>query len=135
MLRLEDLYERVLYFIAKSDPQEHHVALLCMFEILEVATRADLKSDLLQELERQKQVLLGLRNNQLGVRQFQIARLELQKLASRGVLARNQVQAIVRADGRRNNPVREMRDLTGNAVLSDHVVCEFAAIACGIVST
>ena len=63
MLRLEDLYERALYFIAKSDPQEHHVALLCMFEILEVAGRADLKSDLLQELERQKQSLESLRDN------------------------------------------------------------------------
>lgn len=63
LLRLEDLYERALYFIAKSDPQEHHVALLCIFEILEVAGRADLKSDLLQELERQKQSLESLRDN------------------------------------------------------------------------
>ena len=63
LLRLEDLYERALYFIAKTDPQEHHVALLCMFEILEVAGRADLKSDLLQELERQKQSLESLRDN------------------------------------------------------------------------
>lgn len=63
LLRLEDLYERALYFIAKADPQEHHVALLCMFEILEVAGRADLKSDLLQELERQKQSLESLRDN------------------------------------------------------------------------
>ena len=51
LLRLEDLYDRALYFIAKSDPQEHHVALLCIFEILEVAGRADLKSDLLQRSE------------------------------------------------------------------------------------
>ena len=34
-----------------------------MFEIIEVASRADLKSDLLQELERQRQLLAGLRNN------------------------------------------------------------------------
>ena len=34
-----------------------------MFEILDVATRADLKSELLQELERQKQTLEVLRNN------------------------------------------------------------------------
>ena len=39
------------------------MALLTLFEILEVAGRADLKSDLLQELERQKQVLLSFRNN------------------------------------------------------------------------
>jgi cell division protein ZapD len=63
LLRLEDLYERVQYFTAKTDPQEHHVALLCLFEILEVAARADLKSDLLQELERQKHALEALREN------------------------------------------------------------------------
>ena len=34
---------------------DHHAALLSLFEILEVACRADLKTDLLQELERQKQ--------------------------------------------------------------------------------
>ena len=50
LLRLEDLYERVDYFCAKNDPLEHHVALLSIFEILEVSGRADLKSDLLQEL-------------------------------------------------------------------------------------
>ncbi len=63
LLRLEDLYERVQYFTAKADAQEHHVALLSIFEILEVAGRADLKSDLLQELERQKQTLEALRDN------------------------------------------------------------------------
>lgn len=63
LLRFEDLYERVEYFLAKTDPLEHHVALTSIFEILEVASRADLKSDLLQELERQKQALDGLRDN------------------------------------------------------------------------
>jgi len=63
LLRLEDLYERAQYFTAKTAPQEHHVALLCLFEILEVAGRADLKSDLLQELERQKHSLEALRDN------------------------------------------------------------------------
>ena len=62
-LRLEDLYERALHFTAKADAEEHNIALLCLFEILEVAGRADLKSDLLQELERQKQSLDLLRDN------------------------------------------------------------------------
>jgi cell division protein ZapD len=63
LLRLEDLFERSRHFIARTDPLDHHVALLTLFEILEVAGRADLKSDLLQELERQKQVLLSFRDN------------------------------------------------------------------------
>ena len=63
LLRLEDLFERSRHFIARTDPHDHHMALLTLFEILEVSSRADLKSDLLQELERQKQVLLSFRNN------------------------------------------------------------------------
>jgi cell division protein ZapD len=63
LLRLEDLYERLDYFLAKREAPEHHVALLLIFEIYEVASRADLKSDLMQELERQKQSLEALRGN------------------------------------------------------------------------
>ena len=63
LLRLEDLYERLDYHLSKNEAQSHHVALLLMFEIYEVASRADLKSDLMQELERQKQSLEALRGN------------------------------------------------------------------------
>jgi len=63
LLRLEDMFERVDYFLHKNDPQEHHVALLSIFEMLDVSGRADLKSDLLQELERQKHTLEALREN------------------------------------------------------------------------
>ncbi len=63
LLRLEDLYEKVRYFGASAERREHHTALVTMFEILDVATRADLKSELLQEMERQKQSLDVLRNN------------------------------------------------------------------------
>lgn len=63
LLRLEDLYAKAHYFASQSHQMEHHSALLTLFEILEVACRADLKSDLLQELERQKQTLETLRKN------------------------------------------------------------------------
>lgn len=63
LLRLEDLYERAEYFSAKADPEEHHVALIALFEILDVAGRADLKSEIMQELERQKHHLESLRSN------------------------------------------------------------------------
>ena len=63
LLRLEDLFEKTAYF-AESDGQlEHHTALVTLFEILETAGRADLKMDLIQELERQRQTLLAFRNN------------------------------------------------------------------------
>ena len=63
MLRLEDLFERIAHFIAAEFSVDHHAALTTLFEILEVACRADLKSELLQELERQKRVLSNLHNN------------------------------------------------------------------------
>jgi len=63
LLRLEDLFEKTAYFVRADGRQEHHAALVTLFEILEVAGRADLKMDLIQELERQRQTLLAFRNN------------------------------------------------------------------------
>ena len=63
LLRLEDLFERARFFFERSEPPDHHAALITLFEILEVAGRADLKSDLLQELDRQKQVMHSFRSS------------------------------------------------------------------------
>lgn len=63
LLRLEDLFAKAAHYRGKRDALDHHAALLSLFEILEVAGRADLKSDLIQELERQKNMLEGLRDN------------------------------------------------------------------------
>jgi cell division protein ZapD len=63
LMRLEDLFARAAYFAGQQAPPEHHAALLSLFEITDVASRADLKTDLLQELERQKQILGAWRSN------------------------------------------------------------------------
>jgi cell division protein ZapD len=63
LLRLEDLFSRFDHFAASQGALEHHVALTTLFEVLEVTSRADLKSDLLQELERQRQSLSAFRDN------------------------------------------------------------------------
>lgn len=63
LLRLEDLFDKTAHFVGSEGVPEHHVALITLFEILEVAGRADLKFDLAQELERQRQILLSFRNN------------------------------------------------------------------------
>jgi cell division protein ZapD len=63
LLRLEDLFDRVAFFIARDTPQDHQAALNGLFEIVEVASRGDLKSDLLQELDRQRLFLEALRTN------------------------------------------------------------------------
>ena len=63
LLRLEDLFDKLQYFCGQSHPYCHNTALLTLFEIVEVASRSDLKGELLQELERHKQSLAVLRNN------------------------------------------------------------------------
>jgi cell division protein ZapD len=63
LLRLEDLQRRAWYFAAGTEPFEHHAALITLFDMLEITARADLKSELLQELERQRQSLDALREN------------------------------------------------------------------------
>jgi cell division protein ZapD len=63
LLRIENLYERAQYFKSKDDRETHHVAILSLFEILDVAGRADLKSELMQELERKKHQLDALKDN------------------------------------------------------------------------
>ncbi|HEU0219480.1 MAG TPA: cell division protein ZapD [Gallionella sp.] len=63
LLRLEDLFARTTHFIEYAHGMDHHAALITLFETLEVACRADLKSELLQELERQKRALASLHNN------------------------------------------------------------------------
>src|SRR5574343_1527618 len=63
LLRLEDLFDKTAAFSRLDGQMEHHVALVTLFEIQEVASRADLKMDLIQELERQRQTLLAYRNN------------------------------------------------------------------------
>ena len=63
LLRLEDLFARMEYYTGLEHDMDHHAALLTLFEILEVACRADLKSELLQELERQRRTLSALHSN------------------------------------------------------------------------
>ena len=63
MLRLEDLFARMKHFTEHDYSMDHHAALSVLFEILEVVSRGDLKSELLQELERQKRSLSALYNN------------------------------------------------------------------------
>jgi cell division protein ZapD len=63
MLRLEHLFDRLGQLIPRDTAVDHHYALATIFEIVDVASRADLKSDLLKDLERQKGLLNGYRGN------------------------------------------------------------------------
>lgn len=63
MLRLEHLFDRLGALMAREPALDHHFALVTLFEILDVASRADLKSDLLKELERHKAQFNAYRGN------------------------------------------------------------------------
>lgn len=63
LLRLEDLFVKVMHNIAGGHEFNHHAALLSLFQILDVIDRAELKADLLQELDRQRLIMNGLRGN------------------------------------------------------------------------
>lgn len=62
-LRLEDLFGKTLYFVRGGDARAHHAALLALFELTDVTGRPELKSELIQELDRQKTSLEDLRSN------------------------------------------------------------------------
>ncbi len=63
MLRLEHLFGRLSTLVWREAPVDHHFALATIFEIMDVASRADLKSDLLRDLERYKQQFTSYRGN------------------------------------------------------------------------
>lgn len=63
MLRLEHLFDRLGQLAARDDAVDHHFALATLFEIMDVASRADLKSDLLRDLERQRQQMQAYRGH------------------------------------------------------------------------
>ena len=63
MLRLEHLFDRLGQLIAGNSAVDHHFALVTIFEIMDVASRADLKSDLLKDLEQKKLLFNSYRGN------------------------------------------------------------------------
>ena len=63
MLRLEHLFDRLGLLMHREDPVDHHYALSTIFEVMDVASRADLKTDVLRDLDRYKTQFMGYRGN------------------------------------------------------------------------
>ena len=106
LLRLEDLYERVDFFLERDDPaRAPRRASPSLFEILEVASRADLKTDLLQELDRQRTFLEALRDNPA------ISEASLERRARRDRSRRR--QACTQTSGKTGQELRENEWLMG----------------------
>jgi len=61
MLRLEHLFDRLDELASRSAAVDHHFALATLFEVMDVAARADLKGDLLKELDRHRGQMLAYR--------------------------------------------------------------------------
>ena len=62
-LRLEHLFLRLTELVSRDPALDHHYALTTLFEIMDVGARADLKSDVLKDLDKQKHILDAYRGN------------------------------------------------------------------------
>ncbi len=63
LLRLEDLFSKVLLNVDAQHQHNHHSALMSLLQMLDIIDRADLKMDLVQELDRQRLSMQNLRGN------------------------------------------------------------------------
>lgn len=62
-LRLEHLFERMGILLSRESALDHHYAFATIFEIIEVGARSDLKSEILKDLEKHKQLFNSYRGN------------------------------------------------------------------------
>jgi cell division protein ZapD len=63
LLRLEDIFSRILLNVEAGQQHNHHSALISLLQMLDIVDRADLKMDLVQELDRQRLAMQNLRGN------------------------------------------------------------------------
>lgn len=62
-LRLEHLFQRLEELLQRTNALDHHFAIQTIFEVMEVASRADMKSDVLKDIDRHKLQLNAYRGN------------------------------------------------------------------------
>lgn len=62
-LRLEHLFLRLTELASRDQALDHHFAIATIFEVMDVGARADLKSDVLKDLDKQKHILEAYRGN------------------------------------------------------------------------
>jgi cell division protein ZapD len=78
-LRLEQMFARLHDLVQGTSAADHHFALHTLFDLLEIGSRGDLKSDILKELDRLKQTYQSYRGNpaisEAALEQF-IARID-----------------------------------------------------------
>lgn len=62
-LRLEHLLRRLGELVSRTQAVDHHYAIQTLFELMDVSSRSDLKSEVMKDIERHKQVLNGYRDS------------------------------------------------------------------------
>jgi cell division protein ZapD len=63
LMRLESLFDRMMFFAQPGDARHHQVALAALFDLLDATERTDMKGTVLQDLERQRGILYSLREH------------------------------------------------------------------------
>ena len=62
-LRLEHLFGRLGQLLPRDSAMDHHFALMTIFEVMDVTSRADLKSEVLKDLDKHKVHMNAYRGN------------------------------------------------------------------------
>ena len=82
LMRLEALLDRMIFFAKPGDARHHQVALAALFDLLDATERTDVKGSVLQDLERQRNVLASLKDHPSVDEKTLVAMLvELEKVA------------------------------------------------------
>ena len=82
-MRLESLFDRMMFFARPGDPKLHQVAISALFDLLDATERTDMKGSVLQDLERQRTVLMGLRDHPgVEVKTLNIMLNEIERVAT-----------------------------------------------------
>ncbi|MFT0532653.1 cell division protein ZapD [Castellaniella hirudinis] len=63
LLRVEYLFDRLFFFARGEDPHHHQIALATLFDLLDVCERADVRTAVLQDLDRHRSALAALREH------------------------------------------------------------------------
>lgn len=63
LLRIEDLFKKILVNVETGEQHNHHSALMALLQLLDIIERADIKVDIVQELDRQRMTMHNLRGN------------------------------------------------------------------------
>ena len=62
-LRLEYLFDRLFFFSRENDLRHHQIAVTTLFDILDATERTDVKTSVMQDIERQRSQLAALRQH------------------------------------------------------------------------